>query len=373
MKKKINILSPGRFHVLDLARELALQGYDVKFYSFVPTKRAYKFGLKRENSQSLFLVMLPFLALKKIFPRANFFKQLTVLFQDYFTGIFMRKADIVIAMSGNYVFSLKKAKESGAIVILERGSKHILEQKKILDTIPSLMGKTNVPEMNVKRELQGYQLADYIAIASQHVKDSLIKHGINDKKLFVNPYGVDLEMFKPLPEIKKEYDVIMVGGWSYRKGCDLITEAIQKLQVSFLHVGSLVDVPFPNNELFTHIDSVDQKKLIHYYNKAKIFVLPSREEGLAMVQMQAVSCNLPLICSKDSGGEDLAKYFGQSKAISVLKETTSDELAKEIDAMLEYVESQPLETVYYDMNGKSQLTWEAYGKRYSDFLKQIKK
>ena len=69
--------------------------------------------------------------------------------------------------------------------------------------------------------------------------------------------------------------------------------------------------------------------------------------------------------------EDLTKYFGRSKAISVLKETTSDELAKEIDAMLKYVESQPLDTVYYDMKGKSQLTWEAYGKRYSDFLKQI--
>ena len=33
--KKINILSPGRFHVLDLARELAKNGYDVKFYSFL--------------------------------------------------------------------------------------------------------------------------------------------------------------------------------------------------------------------------------------------------------------------------------------------------------------------------------------------------
>ena len=370
---KINILSPGRFHVLDLARELASQGYDVKFYSFVPTKRAYKYGLKRENSQSLFLIMLPFLALQKFFPRANFFKKLTVIFQDYLTGIFMRKADIVIAMSGNYVFSLKKAKKSGAIVILERGSKHILEQKKILDSIPSLKGRTNVPEMNVQRELKGYQLADYIAIASQHVKDSLIKHGINDKKLFVNPYGVDLEMFKTIPDVKKEYDVIMVGGWSYRKGCDLIIEAIKKLQVKFLHVGSIVDVDFPKDNLFTHIDSVDQKKLIHYYNKAKIFILPSREDGFGMVLCQAIYCNLPLITSKDSGGPDLKEIFNNSKAISVLKETTSDKLAKEIDAMLEYVESQPLGTIYYDMNGKNQLTWEAYGKRYSDFLKQIKK
>jgi hypothetical protein len=36
---KINILSPGRFHVCDLARELARNGYDVKFYSFKLFKR----------------------------------------------------------------------------------------------------------------------------------------------------------------------------------------------------------------------------------------------------------------------------------------------------------------------------------------------
>lgn len=53
MKKKINILSPGRFHVCDLARELDKQGFDVKFYSFVPSKRTEKFGLPK-NVQFLF-------------------------------------------------------------------------------------------------------------------------------------------------------------------------------------------------------------------------------------------------------------------------------------------------------------------------------
>ena len=42
---KINIVSPGRFHVMDLARELDKQGFDVRFYSFVPDKRAVKFEL----------------------------------------------------------------------------------------------------------------------------------------------------------------------------------------------------------------------------------------------------------------------------------------------------------------------------------------
>ena len=62
----------------------------------------------------------------------------------------------------------------------------------------------------------------------------------------------------------------MVGGWSYRKGCDLIIEAMKQMKLKFLHVGSIVDIPFPTNiPHFTHIDAVDQSKLINYYHQAK--------------------------------------------------------------------------------------------------------
>ena len=45
---KINILSQGRFHMLDLARELDHTGFDIKFYSFIPTSRCIKFGLQKK-------------------------------------------------------------------------------------------------------------------------------------------------------------------------------------------------------------------------------------------------------------------------------------------------------------------------------------
>ena len=73
---KINIFSPGRFHVCDLARELDKHGFDVKFYSFVPTKRAMKFGLPKSCSASLFWPMVPFLVLERvIFKRMKLFKR----------------------------------------------------------------------------------------------------------------------------------------------------------------------------------------------------------------------------------------------------------------------------------------------------------
>lgn len=369
-KIKVNILSPGRFHVCDLARELDKNGFDVKFYSFVPTKRTLKFDLPKRCSASLFHLMIPFLAMEKIFfKRQRWAKVLSMKVQDYLTAIMMRRCDVLIAMSGSFVYAVEKAKKQGSIIILERGSKHILEQKKILEYIPSLKGKKPVPDVNVKRELKGYELADYIAVASQHVVDSFLIHDYPLKKLFKNPYGVDLKMFYPLPLIVKKYDFIMVGGWSYRKGCDLIIEAIRKTNYTFLHVGSIVDLNFPQEDRFSHVDAVDQNKLVDYYNQAKIFILPSREEGLAMVQAQAIACNLPLIGSKDSGAEDLQQMVEYSQFITLIEDYTSDSLIK---AMYQAMKN------YKNLNGKiyagtaiKNLTWEAYGKRYATFLQSI--
>lgn len=363
MKKiKINIASPGRFHVMDLARELDNQGFDVRFYSFVPDKRAVKFGLRKQCNVSLFLFMAPFLLLSKYFPK---FKQITINVQDWLTGILMRRCDIFIAMSGNYVYSLKKAKKKGAIVILERGSKHILEQKRILESIPSLKGTKPVPDINVKRELEGYELADYISIASRHVKRSFVERGYPVKKLFVNPYGVDLNDFH-IEKITKEYDVVMVGSWNYRKGVDLLVTACRELNLTLLHVGAIGDMPFPQDSKFIHIDPVDQKQLMQYYNKGRVFVLASREEGMAMVQMQAIACGLPVVCSMHTGGIDIGELTGMKDWIFEMKEYTVKALKEEIlKALVFSTTCNPTELKL------DNLSWKAYGNRYGEFLKRL--
>jgi len=367
---KINILSPGRFHVCDLARELNKNGFDVKFYSFVPIWRAQKFGLPKKCSASVIGFMFPFLFMERIlFVNKLWAKKLRIMLQDVITGLYMRKCDVLIAMSGDFLYAVRRAKKDGALIILERGSKHILEQRKILENIPSLKGKKPVPDINVKRELEGYQLADYIAIATLHVKRSFEQYDFPVKKLFVNPYGVDLSMFKPLPTIKKVYDIIMVGGWSYQKGCDLIIEAIRKTNYTFLHVGAIVDLPFPTGDRYTHVDPVDQRNLVYYYNKAKIFVLPSRQEGLAMVQAQAIACNLPLLGSIDSGAEDLKAMVDNPECITLLAEYTVDALVAGINETVN--KFQKLHGQIYGGHAINNLTWEAYGKRYADFLHKI--
>lgn len=373
MKKiKVNILSPGRFHVCDLARELDKNGFDVKFYSFVPTKRAMKFGLPARCSASLFYLMIPFLALeKKLFKKREWARKLSMKTQDFLTGILMRRCDVLIAMSGSFVYAVEKAKRQGSLIIIERGSKHIVEQRRILESIPSLKGRKPVPDINVKRELKCYELADYIAVASQHVVDSFLLHHYPQEKLFKNPYGVDLRMFSPQPEGKKKYDFIMVGGWSYQKGCDLIIEAIRKTNYTFLHIGGISDLTFPQEERFTHVDAVDQSELINYYNQAKIFILPSRQDGFGMVLSQALACNLPIIGSKDCGAPDLQQMVKSPQYITLINDYTPEAL---IQAMDQAMESYPnLKGKTYAGTAIESLTWEAYGKRYAKFLHSITK
>ena len=161
----------------------------------------------------------------------------------------------------------------------------------------------------------------------------------------------------------------MVGGWSYRKGCDIIVDALKSSNIRFLHVGGIVDMEFPLLPNFTHVDPVDQCQLPEYYHKAKIAILPSREEGLAMVQAQAIACNLPIVGSSDSGAEDLMKMVENPEYITIIKDFTSSSLLKAIHDSLN--KQKEIGNLFFAGSAISNLTWEAYGKRYKEFLNKL--
>lgn len=371
---KINIASfGGRTHMLDTARELEKFGHEVRFYSFVPTKRAVRFGLKKEINKSYFLLALPFLMLQKITHRSFWSIYLFQRFFDVYVALIMPSCDIFIGQSPMHVFALKKAKQKyNAITILERGASHIITMIKILETIPTNKTKCIMPDMLLKRDLLGYELADYISIASEFQKRSFVENGIPVSKLLINPYGFSLSQFSPTEKPTDEsYDVIMVGGWSYRKGSDIATEAVRKLNIRLLHVGSIVDVEFPKDDNFKHIDAVEQSQLVNYYSKAKIFILPSREDGFGLVLSQAMACGLPIVCSKNTGGRDLINILEENKWIIEMEEYSAECLTKCISKSLELAASQSKGIRDYAGVDIDTLTWEAYGSRYNMNIERI--
>ena len=93
---KINIASTNRFHLLDLARELQIQGYDVRFYSYVPSKRCEKFGLTSKCCSFLWIAV-PFLLLQKVFPKSEKLIYYRNIVLDKYLSCFMRPCDVYIA------------------------------------------------------------------------------------------------------------------------------------------------------------------------------------------------------------------------------------------------------------------------------------
>ena len=369
---RIAIVTTGRFHVLDLARELAALGHDVKFYSFVPRKRAEQFGLPRRCHRSLLPWVLPLIAAQRQGPKA-WGNQLDILLQkavDSLAARLLEPCDVFIGMSGLCVKSAQVArKKYGAQVFLERGSRHILSQKEILEAIPG-MPKPAVPEFNVRRELWGYDFADVISIPSKHVERSFLERGFPKEKLFRNPYGVDLTMFPPTAKPQNKVPTLVFAGtWSLQKGCDVLAKAMEGQPWRLIHVGSVGDAPLPKPANFESRGMVSQSKLVGIYVQADVFVQPSRQEGLSLVQAQALSCGLPLVCTDRTGGEDLAELLEDPSWVTVVKPDDVTALRAGIEQALVRAGTQ---TGLRDILGavRERLSWRAYGERYDEELKR---
>jgi glycosyltransferase involved in cell wall biosynthesis len=128
---------------------------------------------------------------------------------------------------------------------------------------------------------------------------------------------IDASVFKLLPKkearsrIKKDSKppmILFVGKLIPRKGAHLLVEAVGRLRAKgqSLQLTIVGDGPQKRNlEVLIHekelISSVflegpkSQAELIHYYNAADLFVLPSLMESFGLVFVEALLCGCPVI------------------------------------------------------------------------------
>lgn len=368
-------MTSGRFHVCDLARELDALGHDVSFYSLVPPWRTRRFGLPDKCNRWLGPYVAPFYALAcatrgtALESQSNSFLTRAL---DRIASKLVQPCDVFIGMSGMCLRTLQTVRRKyGARILVERGSRHILSQKEILDSLPRPVGSPSpVAEWSVKRELAEYDLADTIVVPSSHVVRSFTEKGIDASRLFLNPYGVDLKMFPPTnaPPRQGTPQILMAGAWSLRKGCDILVEAWRRLpDVGLQHVGPVGDAPLPRDKGFEHHASVDQKRLTEFYARGHVFALASREEGLALVQAQALASGLQLVCTDRTGGGDLRQFLVDPEMVTVVPSGDSAALTAALRLALERAQSQSGVRDYLGA-AREKLSWRAYGARYDQAL-----
>jgi glycosyltransferase involved in cell wall biosynthesis len=272
-------------------------------------------------------------------------------------------------MSGIYLEAAWYAKRHyGAMIWLERGSRHILSQDEILAEIP---GAERPSSFVIEREVQGYAFADRVVIPSEHVQESFDRDPTVHVKLFRNPYGVDLTMF-PLrseKELGEKISFLFVGTWSLQKGCDLLANAIIRLPgIRLIHVGAIGDYTFPiNDHRFIHYAPVPQPYLARFYAMADVFVLASRQDGFGVVLSQALATGLPVVCTDRTGGGDLRHTSALAARITVVP---TDNLEALTNAMAAWCDRLRAGDGLPELSeaDRETLSWASYGRRHSDEL-----
>ena len=229
-----------------------------------------------------------------------------------------------------------------------------------------------VSDYAIRRELRMYEYVDVISIPSDHVAESFVRHGVAHEKLFVNPYGENLERFPPTQldqSGKRIYDAIMVGNWSWMKGCDILIDACRMGDISLLHVGAH-SMPFPEGEQFHSVGTVDQREITNYMAQARVFVLPSRQEGLALVLVQAALSGLPIVCSLNSGGSTIKRMIQDEANIQIVDSLDAACLCRTLLGVLESAKKQVGVRAYAD-NITELFSSKQYALRYNQRLAKL--
>lgn len=167
----------------------------------------------------------------------------------------------------------------------------------------------------IKSDIEGCNMVDYFLVPSNFVKKSLVDNGVPTNKIIKVPYGVDIDKFTFIPRIKTDdiLKLIYVGNISYRKGSHRLLNVVSKLKGVELYLAGTYDdnsFLYKDYKEFKHIHFlgfVTRDKLNELYNMCDVFVLPSLCEGMAMVGLEAMATGLPLICTFNTGVNDVVE------------------------------------------------------------------
>ncbi|MBR6593623.1 MAG: glycosyltransferase [Clostridia bacterium] len=127
--------------------------------------------------------------------------------------------------------------------------------------------------------------------------------------------GVDLDVFRPSrSDFRERYGLadkkIVLGvafGWSYEKGLDVFTELACRLPKDYAIVlvgtDDSVDRSLPPRIISIHRTD-NTAELASVYTAADVFVNPTREEVLGLVNIEALACGTPVVTFKAGGSPE---------------------------------------------------------------------
>jgi L-malate glycosyltransferase len=215
---------------------------------------------------------------------------------------------------------------------------------------------------------------------SQGLKDLALKASPT-QDIAIIPNGVDTEMFQPdQTKIPSDEWIITAGATrlTARKGLHLVIEALPQIvtkypQVVFEIMGdgaseSMLRQLAEDRGVTKHVRFIGRKQASEthqYYKRAKVFVLPSANEGMSNALLEALASGLPSIVTDTGGSSELVTH-GENGFI-IARETKAIE-----EALLDLLSHEELRLTMGEASRKRALTlsWGGVAREYRTLYSQ---
>jgi glycosyltransferase involved in cell wall biosynthesis len=283
--------------------------------------------------------------------------------------------DVVHVWPMGALETLKTAASLGIPTVLERPNAHTRFAYKVVQQECQRLGVPLPTDHEhaykadwLRVEEEEYRLASRILCPSDFVAQTFLESGSPSEKLSRHQYGFDETMFHaPVNghSLKRPFTMLFVGGCAPRKGLHYALEAWLKSTASrdgtFLIVGEFV--PGYREKLSSMLShpSVQvmgfRRDIADLMRHSDVLVLPTIEEGSALVTSEARGCGCVLLVSEAAGaicrhGEN-ALLHSPTDAVTLAEQITT---LHQDRALLERLRTASLATV-------QEITWAAAGRK----------
>jgi colanic acid/amylovoran biosynthesis glycosyltransferase len=153
---------------------------------------------------------------------------------------------------------------------------------------------------------------------SKFIKDKILEQGFPEDRIVTHYHGVDVNKFKPVPEVVRKPIVLFVGRLTEKKGCEYLIEAMVRVQeqrpdVELILIGdgplkaSLEVLAAQKLKRFQFLGVQPSSIVKSWMNCASLLVAPSvtalqgDSEGLPNVVLEAQAMGLPVVSTTHAG------------------------------------------------------------------------
>mgnify|MGYP000018989314 CR=1 FL=1 len=187
-----------------------------------------------------------------------------------------------------------------------------------------------------KRNMKEIENTDFFLVPSRFSEKSLLNQGVSSMSIIRIPYGVDCSSFNYVPRENKKDDVINLvytGVISYEKGVNYLLQAVSEMPSDHFTI-DLMGVYSKDSTIYKTFSKYDNihfrgyvshKELALIYEKADAFFMASLGEGFTLSGLEAMACGLPVVCSENSGINDVIKDYKNGMVFEICNVPTIKE------------------------------------------------